>query len=86
MFSYRKEKNSLRRVYLILFANGTMSADIFKCKMALEIQLKWIFLALKWAASCLKNCVQFFQESNPCKYQTKPDHNEALKFCLNFYN
>ena len=25
--------------------NGTMSADIFKCKMALAIQLKLIFLA-----------------------------------------
>jgi hypothetical protein len=47
--------------------NGMMSADIFKHKMALAIQLKWIFLALKWAVSCLKNCVQFFQESNPCK-------------------
>jgi hypothetical protein len=44
-----------------------MSVDIFKRKMALAIQLKWIFLALKWAVSCLKNCVQFFQESNPCK-------------------
>jgi len=29
-----------------------MSADIFKRKMALVIQLKWIFLALKWAV-CL---------------------------------
>jgi len=48
-------------------ANGTMSADIFKRKMALAIQLKLIFFALKWAVSCLKNCVQFFQESNPCK-------------------
>jgi hypothetical protein len=47
--------------------NGTMSAVIFKCKMALAIQLKLIFLALKWALSCLKNCVQFFQESNSCK-------------------
>jgi hypothetical protein len=47
--------------------NGTMSADIFKRKMALAIQLKLIFLALKWAVSCLKNCVQFFQESNPCE-------------------
>jgi hypothetical protein len=46
---------------------GMMSADIFKRKMALAIQLKWIFLALKWAVLCLKNCVQFFQENNPCK-------------------
>ena len=42
-----------------------MSADIFKRKMALAIQLKWIFLASKWAVPCLKNCVQFFQEKNP---------------------
>jgi len=49
---------------LVEVANGTISANIFKRKMALAIQLKWIFLALKWAVSCLKNCVQFFQESN----------------------
>jgi hypothetical protein len=34
--------------------NGTMSADIFKRKMAHAIQLKWMFLALKWAVFCLK--------------------------------
>ncbi len=32
---------------------GMMSADIFKRKMALAIQLNWIFLALKWAVFCL---------------------------------
>jgi len=48
----------------LLHSNGTMLADIFKRKMAHEIQLKWMFLALKWAVFCLKNCVQFFQESN----------------------
>jgi len=47
--------------------NGTMSADIFKRKMALATQLKLIFLAFKWAVSCLQNCVQFLQESIPCK-------------------
>jgi len=46
-------------------AHGTMSADIFKHKMAHAIQLKWTFLALKWAVFSFKNCVQFFQESNP---------------------
>jgi len=50
-----------------ILTNGTMSADIFKRKMALAIQLKLIFLAVKWAVSSLKNCVQFFQECDPCK-------------------
>jgi len=31
-----------------------MSADIFKRKMALAIQLKLIFLALKWAVQPLQ--------------------------------
>jgi len=38
---------------------------IFKRKMAHAIQLKWMFLALKWAVFCFKNCVQFFQKETP---------------------
>jgi len=38
--------------------NGTMSADIFKRKMAHAFQLKWTFLALKWAVFFVKNSVQ----------------------------
>jgi len=46
--------------------NGTMSADIFKHKMAHAFQLKWTFLALKWAVFVLKLC-PIFQDSNPNK-------------------
>jgi len=46
-----------------------MSADIFKHTLAHEIQLKFMFLALKLAAFCFKNSVQFFQESNPSNSQ-----------------
>jgi len=60
------KKNS-SKMLMKLTPNGTMLADIFKRKMAHAIQLKWTFLALKWAVFCLKNYVQFFQESNPCK-------------------
>jgi len=31
-----------------------MSADIFICKLAHAIQLKWTFLTLKWAVFCQK--------------------------------
>ncbi len=43
--------------------NWMMSADIFKCKMAHAIQLKWMLLALKWAIFCLNICVQFFKKA-----------------------
>jgi len=36
-----------------------MSADIFKLKMVHAIQLKWTFLALKWAVFCLKIMTNF---------------------------
>jgi hypothetical protein len=36
-----------------------MSADIFKRKMAHEIQLKWMFLALKLAVFCFKKSLVF---------------------------
>ncbi len=43
-----------------------MSADIFKRKMAAHaIQLKWTFLALKWAVFCLKIMSNFFKKANP---------------------
>jgi len=60
--------------------NGTMSAGIFKCKMVLAIQFKWIFLALKWAVFCLKNCVKFFPRKQPLQIASKPEHNAALIF------
>jgi hypothetical protein len=44
----------------LLHSNGTMLADIFKRKMAHTN-------SVKMAVFCLKNCVQFFQESNSCK-------------------
>jgi hypothetical protein len=52
----RNEKNAktYKRAIYNGEANGTMSADIFKRKMAPAIQLKWTFLALKWAVFCLK--------------------------------
>jgi len=46
-------------------SNGTMSADIFKHKMAHVIQLKWTFLALKWAVFCLKIASDFSKKATP---------------------
>jgi len=45
--------------------NGTMSAEIFKHKSAHAIQLKWTFLALKWAVFCLKIVSYFSKKANP---------------------
>jgi len=42
-----------------------MSADIFKHKIARAIQLKWTFLALKWAAFCLKIVSKFSKKATP---------------------
>jgi len=42
-----------------------MSADIFKRKMAHVIQLKWMFLALKWAVLCLKIVSDFSKKATP---------------------
>jgi len=42
---------------------GMMSADIFKHKMAHAIQLKWTFLALKWAVFVLKIVSNFSKKA-----------------------
>jgi hypothetical protein len=47
-----------------------MSADIFKRKMALAIQLKLIFLALKWDVSSLK-IVPIFPRMRPLQTASK---------------
>jgi len=46
-------------------SNGTMSADIFQHKMVHAIQLKWTFLALKWAVFCLKIVFNFSKKATP---------------------
>jgi len=49
-YSAKNQNGGITRAGLILvtlFYNGTMSADIFKRKMADAIQLKWMLLALK---------------------------------------
>jgi hypothetical protein len=50
--------------------NGTMSADIFKHKMVHAIQLKWTFLALKWAVFVLKLC-SIFPRKQPLQIASK---------------
>jgi len=45
--------------------NGTISADIFKLKMVLAIQLKWKFLASRWAVFCLKIVSNFSKKATP---------------------
>jgi len=52
-------------LYEIFFDIGTMSADILKREMAHAIQLKWTFLALKWAALCLKIVSNFSKKATP---------------------
>jgi len=42
-----------------------MSVDISKCKMAHAIQLKWTFLALKWAVFVLKIVSNFSKKATP---------------------
>jgi hypothetical protein len=56
--------------------NGTMSADIFKRKMAHAIQLKWTFLALKWAVFCLKIVSKFYKKATPAN--SKQNLNKML--------
>ncbi len=50
---------------IVTRCNGTMSADIFKRKMAHAIQLKWTFLALKWAVFCLEIVSNFSKKATP---------------------
>jgi len=45
--------------------NGTMSANNFNRKMKHAIQLKWTFLALKWAVYCLKIVSNFSKKATP---------------------
>jgi hypothetical protein len=42
-----------------------MSADIFKRKMVHAIQLKWTFLALKWAVFVLQIVSNFSKKATP---------------------
>jgi len=51
-----------------------MSADIFKRKMAHTIQLKWTFLAFKWAVFGLKIVSNFSEKATPAN--TKQNLNE----------
>jgi len=47
---HRSSKQTLTLKNTVIYIpNGTMSADIFKRKMAHVIELKWTFLAFKWA-------------------------------------
>jgi len=45
-----------------------MSADIFKRKMVHAIQLKWMFLALKWAGFF---CLKIFPRKQPLQIAIK---------------
>jgi len=51
-------------------SNGAMSAYIFKRKMVHAIQLKWTFLALKWAVFVLKLC-PIFPRKQPLQIASK---------------
>jgi hypothetical protein len=51
--------------YNLSIYNGTMSADIFQCKMTHAILLKWIFLALKWPVFNLKIVSNFSKKTTP---------------------
>jgi len=42
-----------------------MSAGIFKRKLVHAIQVKWTFLALKWAVFCLKIVSNFSKKATP---------------------
>ncbi len=65
-----------------------MSADIFKRKMTLAIQLKLIFLALKWAVLFLflKIVSNFSKKATPANSKQNLNIMQLLKFCFNFYN
>jgi len=63
-----------------------MSADIFKRKMAHAIQLKWMFLALKWAVFCLKIVSSFFKKVTPANSNQNLNILKLWEFWLNFYN
>jgi hypothetical protein len=66
--------------------NGTMSADIFKRKMVHAIQLKWTFLALKWAVFCLKIVSNFSKKATPANSKQNLNIMQLSEFYLNFYN
>jgi len=72
----------------LAWTNGTMSADIFKRKMAHAIQLKLMLLALKWAVFCLKIVSNFSKKATPAnsKQNLTTMQLGEFCFCLNFYN
>jgi len=60
-----------------------MSADIFKRKRAHANQLKWTFLALKWAVFFLKLC-PIFPRKQTLQIAIKPEHNVAARILFKF--
>ncbi len=82
-------RTMLTRFYFsscLLNFNGTMSADIFKHKIAHAIQLKWTFLALKLAVFRCKIVSNFSKKVTPANNKQNLNKMQLWIFFLNFYN